>query len=239
MKQDLLAAAFGSRAEAAAAYQHLLATDGIVEGLLGPREAPQLLERHLLPSAALAQLIPRGGSHRAVDVGSGAGLPGIPLALACPDLPVTLVEPLERRVSFLQRAVKHLELSQPSGESQLRVLRGRADVVPDGSVGVVVARALAPALRLAAWCMPLLQPAGILLAPKGQRVTDELRDLQPHLAALDIAAVEVVEVSDAAGAPVRVLQLQRGSGRVSPAARRTLGRALRGPDLHRQGRTSG
>ena len=100
-------AVFGSAVDAAIEYARLLATDGTVRGLIGPRELPRLWERHLLNSAAIASLVPAGA--RVVDVGSGAGLPGIPLALVRPDLTVTLLEPLARRVAFLTECVDRLE----------------------------------------------------------------------------------------------------------------------------------
>jgi 16S rRNA (guanine527-N7)-methyltransferase len=115
-------AVFGAAVDRAAAYARLLATDGIVRGLIGPREVPRLWDRHLLNSAAIAPLVPDGA--RVVDVGSGAGLPGIPLALARPDLTMTLLEPLARRVAFLLECVDRLRLDN------VTVVRGRAEEGP-------------------------------------------------------------------------------------------------------------
>jgi len=112
----LAAAVFGAATEAAVRYVAMLAGDGVVRGLIGPREVPRLWERHVLNSAALAEAVPSGA--RVVDVGSGAGLPGIPLGLARPDLTLTLVEPMARRVEFLQDVVTALG-------TPWRVVRGR------------------------------------------------------------------------------------------------------------------
>jgi len=113
---------FGPAVDAAAEYARLLATEGTVRGLIGPREVPRLWDRHLLNSAAIASLVPAGV--RVVDVGSGAGLPGIPLGLARPDLALTLVEPMARRVEFLEEVVA--ELAVPAS-LRWRVVRGRAE----------------------------------------------------------------------------------------------------------------
>jgi 16S rRNA (guanine527-N7)-methyltransferase len=159
--------AFGSRLAAASHYARLLATDGVTRGLLGPREVPRLWERHLLNCAAVAELIAPGAT--VIDVGSGAGLPGIPLALARPDLDVELLEPLLRRVVFLEEVVAALALDR------VRVVRGRAEDARVGpGVDLVTARAVAPLARLAAWCLPLLRPGGSLIALKGSQAPAEL-----------------------------------------------------------------
>ncbi|MFK3982582.1 16S rRNA (guanine(527)-N(7))-methyltransferase RsmG [Micromonospora sp. NPDC050397] len=167
---------FGERLDLAVAYAELLATDGVVRGLIGPREAPRIWERHLLNCAAVTELIPVGRS--VVDVGSGAGLPGIVLAIARPDLSVTLVEPLARRTAFLTEAVSALGL-----ESSVTVLRARAEEVAGGGIGgdlaladVVTARAVAPLDRLAGWCLPLAAPGGRVLAMKGSSAGEEIVD---------------------------------------------------------------
>ena len=163
-------AVFGPAVDAAIEYGRLLATEGTVRGLIGPRELPRLWERHLLNSAAIASLVPAGA--RVVDVGSGAGLPGIPLALARPDLTVTLLEPLARRVAFLTECVDRL------GLERVTVVRGRAEEGPVrralGGADVVTARAVAPLDKLAGWCLPLLRPGGLLLAMKGSTAAAEL-----------------------------------------------------------------
>ena len=150
-------------------YADLLATDGVVRGLIGPREAPRIWDRHLLNSAALMEMVP--DKVTVVDVGTGAGLPGIPLAIARPDLTVVLVESLARRTAFLEEAVEALDLAD-----RVRVVRGRAEelvgTVPPADV--VTARAVAPLDRLAAWCLPLTEVGGKLLAIKGASAAEEI-----------------------------------------------------------------
>lgn len=168
---------FGDRLALAGEYARLLATDGVVRGLIGPREAPRIWERHLINCAVMSSIIPIGAS--VVDVGSGAGLPGIVLAVARPDLSITLVEPLARRTAFLSEAVTALGL-----ESTVTVVRGRAEDVVDGppaGADVVTARAVAPLDRLAGWCLPLVRAGGRLLALKGASAADEAAE---HRAAL-------------------------------------------------------
>ena len=146
---------------------------GVERGLLGPREASRVWERHLLNCAVIGELLPRAA--RVLDVGSGAGLPGIPLACARPDLRIDLVEPLARRVTFLEEAVAALTLAP-----RVSVVRGRAEeravVRRVAPVAWVTARAVAPLDRLAAWCLPLLEPGGRLLALKGRRAAQELNE---------------------------------------------------------------
>nr|WP_239120841.1 16S rRNA (guanine(527)-N(7))-methyltransferase RsmG [Catellatospora chokoriensis] len=161
-------ALFGDRLDTATRYVALLATDGVVRGLIGPREAPRLWDRHLLNCAAVAELI--SPSATVVDVGSGAGLPGIVLAVARPDISVILVEPLARRTAFLEEAVAALGLT-----GQVTVVRGRAEEqIGQLSADVVTARAVAPLDRLAGWCLPLASLGGRLLALKGVSAADEI-----------------------------------------------------------------
>jgi 16S rRNA (guanine527-N7)-methyltransferase len=163
---------FGDRLGLAAEYARLLATDGVLRGLIGPREAPRIWERHLVNCAVMGELIPVGAS--VVDVGSGAGLPGIVLAVARPDLSIILVEPLARRTAFLSEAVTALGLA-----STVTVVRGRAEDVVDGppaGADVVTARAVAALDRLAGWCLPLVRTGGRLLALKGASAADEIAE---------------------------------------------------------------
>ena len=163
-------AAFGDRLALAEAYAELLVTDGVVRGLIGPREAPRIWERHLINCAVVSEKIRIGAS--VVDVGSGAGLPGIVLAVARPDLSITLVEPLARRTAFLSEAVTALGL-----EKTVTVVRGRAEDVANGpfvGADVVTARAVAPLDRLAGWCLPLAAVGGRLLALKGASAAEEV-----------------------------------------------------------------
>lgn len=162
-------ALFGERAALAERYAEILGTTGVDRGLLGPREVPRIWERHLLNCAVLGEVVPTGA--RVVDVGSGAGLPGVPLALARPDLAVTLLEPLLRRSIFLAEVVAELGLA-------VTVVRGRAEeksVRRDiGGADVVTSRAVAPLGRLTAWCLPLVRDGGVMLAMKGSSAADEL-----------------------------------------------------------------
>lgn len=156
-------------------YVELLATEGIDRGLMGPREAPRLWDRHVLNSGVVAELLPQGCS--LADLGSGAGLPGLVLALARPDLDVVLVEPLARRTSFLEHVVR--ELSVPNVE----VHRGKAESLH----GVrrfdrVTSRALAPLARLLDWSMPLVAPGGAMTALKGTSVAEEVEECRDLLA---------------------------------------------------------
>src|SRR3954465_7043555 len=161
-------AVFGVRRSLAERYAEHLVTSGVERGLIGPREAPRVWDRHVLNCAVVAEIVPTGA--RLVDVGSGAGLPGIPLALARPDLEVVLVEPLARRVEWLREVIADLGVA-------IQVERGRAEEAAvrrrwEGA-DVVTARAVAPLARLAGWALPLLRTGGALLALKGASATDE------------------------------------------------------------------
>ncbi len=158
---------FGDRLALVQRYAEALATDGVLGGLIGPREVPRLWDRHLLNCAVVETLIPHGAN--VVDVGSGAGLPGIVLALARPDLTVVLVEPLARRTSFLTEVVSLLELA-----GQVSVVRGRAEEYTGPVADIVTARAVAPLDRLAAGCLPLVRIGGRLLAIKGATAAEEV-----------------------------------------------------------------
>jgi len=181
---------FGERLPTLAALADLLAGEGVVRGLIGPREAPRLWDRHLLNCAVLGELLPDGA--RVVDVGSGAGLPGLVLAAARADLSVDLVEPLQRRTDFLQEAVDSLGLA-----GRVRVVRGRAEEPTVrqavGSAAWVTARAVAPLSRLAGWCAPLLAPGGRLLAMKGDQAQAEVDAAAAQLRRARLALVQVVQ----------------------------------------------
>jgi 16S rRNA (guanine527-N7)-methyltransferase len=160
---------FGDRLALARRFAEHLVTTGVERGLIGPREAPRIWDRHLLNCAVVAELLPDGA--RVVDLGSGAGLPGIPLILARPDVSVVLVEPLARRVDWLREVVEDLALP-------VEIERGRAEEPGvrarwEGA-DVVTARAVAPLARLAAWSLPLLRQGGILLAVKGESAPAEV-----------------------------------------------------------------
>lgn len=167
-------------------YAERLAGDGVVRGLIGPRETPRLWERHLVNCALLAPTLPTGG--RVADVGSGAGLPGLVLAIARPDVHITLIEPLLRRTTFLDEVIEELALDN------VTVHRGRADAVHGlYRFDVVTARAVAPLDGLLAWCMPLVAPRGALLAMKGETADAEIAAAAEVTAKLGCAE-PVVEV---------------------------------------------
>lgn len=172
-------------------YADLLATDGVVRGLIGPRETPRLWPRHLLNSAVLEEQVPHGA--RVADVGSGAGLPGIPLAIARPDVSVTLIEPLLRRATFLQEAVDALGLSHVSVVRARGEELHRSDAVAPG-FDVVTSRAVASFTQLVDWCMPLVAPGGAVVALKGAHVDEELAEARTALRTWGCAAPTVVEL---------------------------------------------
>jgi 16S rRNA (guanine527-N7)-methyltransferase len=167
-------ACFGERLDVAVRYAQLLMTDGVVRGLLGPRESARIWDRHLLNCAVVSQLVPQ--SARIIDVGSGAGLPGIVLAIARTDLSVVLLEPLARRATFLADVVADLGLGQATivrARAEDCVPRRGAPLVPPAAI--VTARAVAPLDRLTAWCLPLVAKEGRLLALKGESAADEVK----------------------------------------------------------------
>jgi 16S rRNA (guanine527-N7)-methyltransferase len=203
---DSAAQVFGARLDLAREYADLLSGPGVERGMLGPREVDRIWDRHLLNCAAVAELIEPGA--RVVDVGSGSGLPGIPLAIARPDLAVTLVEPMLRRTEFLTEVVATLGLT-------MTVVRGRAEdaavraAVSDADV--VVSRAVADLEKLARWSLPLLRAGGRMLALKGERAEAEVAERGPAMVRLGARGVEVVRC---------------GSGYLSPPA--TVVAAVRG-----------
>ncbi len=175
------------RLELAERFASQLATEGVKRGLIGPREAPRLWERHLLNCAVLAEVIPEGAT--VCDVGSGAGLPGVVLAIARPDLTVTLVEPLLRRTTFLAEVVADLGLAAVSVE------RSRADTLHGKArFDVVTSRAVAPLARLLEWSMPLVEPEGVMVAMKGGSVAEEISAAGPIVARLGTSRPEVLEL---------------------------------------------
>jgi 16S rRNA (guanine527-N7)-methyltransferase len=213
------AAVFGDALPCAERYVARLAGDGVARGLIGPREVPRLWERHVLNSAALAEAVPVGA--RVVDVGSGAGLPGIPLGLARPDVTLTLVEPMARRVEFLEEVVGELtaDRDDPDGHAMSRswrVIRGRAEDRPVvsavGPVDVVTARAVAPLPRLVGWCRGLLRPGTQLVALVGAKAIQELPAMLPELTAAGMWNVHPRAVGAELGdAATTVVVMTRGS----------------------------
>lgn len=189
-----VAQVFGDQADLAVKYVEILAGAGLERGLMGPRERPRLWDRHVLNSAAAASHI--ADAESVVDIGSGAGLPGIPLALARPDLRITLVEPLLRRVNFLEEVIDELGVD-------VRVIRGRAEekvvIAEAGDSDVVTSRAVAPLAKLAGWSAPLLRDGGRMVALKGASAAEEIQRDGKALRKLGFSdvRVEVVSAPDA------------------------------------------
>jgi len=211
----MAAEVFGDALPLAQRYVARLASDGVTRGLIGPREVPRLWIRHILNSAAVAEAVPEGA--RVVDVGSGAGLPGIPLGLARPDVALTLVEPMARRVEFLEEAVAELTLDGAAGAPLAwRVVRGRAEDRSVGSavgtVDVVTARAVAPLPRLVGWCRGLMRPGAQLVALVGAKALQELPALVPELEAAGMRNVHPRAVGASLGeAATTVVVMTRGA----------------------------
>lgn len=168
-------------------YAELLATDGVTRGLIGPREASRLWDRHLVNCAVVAEMLPDRGE--LVDIGSGAGLPGIVLAVLRPSMHVVLLEPLLRRSVFLEECVSALALPN------VTILRARAEDKAAGRLraDTATARAVAPLDRLVGWAAGLLRPGGELLAIKGQSAEAELAAAKPVLSRLGVRSAEVLQ----------------------------------------------
>jgi 16S rRNA (guanine527-N7)-methyltransferase len=181
---------FGEAIEQACRYAELLATDGVTRGLIGPRETDRLWDRHLLNCAMVAELLPERGE--LVDIGSGAGLPGIVLAMIRPSLRVILLEPLLRRSVFLEECVAELGLSNAT------VVRARAEEKAAAHINAAVAtaRAVAPLDRLTEWAARLLRPGGQLLAIKGQSAAEEIAAARPVLSRLGVKSAEVMQAGN-------------------------------------------
>jgi len=208
---------FGERFPEVVRYGELLADVGVTRGLIGPREVPRLWERHLLNCAVLSEVVPEGVT--VCDVGSGAGLPGIPLALTRPDLRITLLEPLLRRTNFLREVVELL------GLDHVTVVRGRAEEVLGKlpPVHVVTARAVAPLDRLAGWGVPLLRPYGEMLLLKGDTAEEELKHARAALGKLGVVDTSVLHVGEGVVDPLAtVVRVEVGEspGGVRFAAKR-------------------
>jgi 16S rRNA (guanine527-N7)-methyltransferase len=191
---DSAASVFGPALPAAMTYASILASRGVEQGLLGPREVSRLWDRHLLNCAVVAELIDPGCGTLA-DLGSGAGLPGLVLALLRPAMAVTLLEPMERRCRFLSECVAEL------GLANVAVLRGRAEEVTIRA-DVVTSRAVAPLPRLAELAVRLARSGGMVLAIKGRTAAEELTAAKPVLRRIGARDAEVVRA---------------GHGKVDPA----------------------
>jgi len=193
---------FSHRVHLAEQYAELLAREGVLRGLIGPREVPRLWERHLVNCALLGRAI--GEDLDVCDIGSGAGLPGLVLAIGRPDLRLTLVEPLLRRATFLEEAVS--ELSLPNVE----VVRARAEELHGHrEFSVVTSRAVAPLVRLLAWSMPLVRQGGELVAMKGSSVQTEIDEAAGALRKYGAGPVKVEEYgADLVDRPTIVVRVE-------------------------------
>lgn len=173
-------------------FAHMLAEEGEVRGLIGPRELPRLWTRHIVNSAAVSPFIDDGAT--VADVGSGAGFPGVVLAIMRPELDVHLIEPMERRVTWLSDVVDEL------GLDNVTVVQSRAEELHrKASYDAVTARAVAALDRLARWTLPLTKPEGRLVALKGQRAAEEVEKAKYILRKLGARDVRIEEVSPIAG----------------------------------------
>ncbi|WP_048381901.1 16S rRNA (guanine(527)-N(7))-methyltransferase RsmG [Corynebacterium renale] len=161
---------FGENTDKAIAYHQSLATTGSERGFIGPREVPRLWDRHVLNCAVIGEAMDEGV--HVIDIGSGAGLPGIPLAIARPDLRITLIEPLLKRSTYLREVCEELNLEN------VTVIRGRAEDAAiqkeAGSADIVTSRAVAPLGKLSRWSLPLVKVGGAMIAMKGSSVSEEL-----------------------------------------------------------------
>jgi 16S rRNA (guanine527-N7)-methyltransferase len=197
---------FRDRLDRAQRYAEILAGAGVERGLIGPREVDRLWDRHILNSAAVAELLEM--NERIADIGSGAGLPGIPLALARPDLRVTLIEPLLRRSDFLREVIDELGIDAT-------VVRGRAEELTVrqrvGEMDAVVSRAVASLDKLTKWSLPLLRPGGRMLAMKGERAEDEVKEHRRVMTSLGAVDERVVRCgADYLNPPATVVVARRG-----------------------------
>lgn len=214
-------ALFGERLPLAQRYADLLATVGTERGLIGPREVDRIWDRHLINSAVLGEIVTSG---TVADIGSGAGLPGLPLALARPELTVTLIEPLLRRASFLAEVVAELGLP-------IEVVRARAEeLAGTRQFDVVVSRAVAPLPKLLGWCVPLTRPGGRVVALKGERAASEIAAARDVWRRLGLPEPSVVAVGqDGLSEPTWVVEAKvpTTKPRPGPAGKSRRGRRSR------------
>ena len=176
---------FGDQIGKARLYFEALVRDGDLLGLLGPREMPKLWTRHILNSAVVAELVSAGQT--VADVGSGAGLPGIPMALVQPEAQFTLIEPMERRSDWLKAIVQEL------GLTNVRVQRARAEEVAE-VFDTVTARAVSALPNLLRMCVPMTKHGGEVIALKGLKAAEEIQEAKKLQKKLGIASFEIVRV---------------------------------------------
>ncbi len=202
---------FGVALTRAERFASLLATAGIERGLIGPREVPRLWDRHLLNCAVVTDLIPEGAT--VADIGSGAGLPGVVLALRRPDLHVTLVEPLLRRTRFLEEVAEELSL-------EVEVVRARAEALHGTrQFDVVTSRAVAALPVLLGWSLPLTREGGVVLAMKGASAAQEVTDAADAITGLGGRGAEVITLDhDGLVFPTTVVRVEQGTAGELPWA---------------------
>lgn len=207
--RDAVPEYFGTAYPAVARFAEMLGADGVLRGLIGPREVPILWERHILNSAAVAQFLPATG--RVIDVGSGAGLPGIVLAAMLPEAEVVLVEPMERRTEWLAEVVDELELTN------VVVRRARAEELHTViSADAVTARAVAPLDRLCRWTLPLVAPGGVLVALKGLSAANEVESAAAVIRKLGGRPAEVLRAGTIASVDeTTIVRIVRDTGRAT------------------------
>ncbi|MBM7766871.1 MULTISPECIES: 16S rRNA (guanine(527)-N(7))-methyltransferase RsmG [Glutamicibacter] len=195
---------FGDRLDLAKRYVEHLATSGIERGLLGPREVPRLWSRHVLNCAVIEEVMDKDAE--VADVGSGAGLPGLCLAIARPDLKLTLIEPLERRCIWLSEVIEDL------GLTNVTVMRGRAEQMVDVvNARYVTARAVSALTNLAGLTIPLLHGQGELIAIKGRSAAEEIAKATKAIRKLGGKETEVLTVGETILAePTTVVRIKVG-----------------------------
>ena len=218
---------FGDRIGIAERYAGLLADTGVEWGLVGPREVGRLWDRHLLNCAAVAELLEPG--ERVADIGSGAGLPGLPVAIANPEVRMVLVESLSRRAEFLRMAVADLGV-------EVEVVHGRAEHAEVreavGGCDAVLSRAVASLDKLTRWSLPLLRPGGRMMAIKGERAPGKLLEHRRVMTALGAIDARVVECGvSCLSPPTTVVVARRGKPESArqPSRRGSRGRAYERP----------
>jgi 16S rRNA (guanine527-N7)-methyltransferase len=193
----------------------MLARDGVRRGVIGPREVHRVWDRHILNSAVVQEVLE--WEDTVVDIGSGAGLPGVPIALARPDVRVVLLEPMERRVAWLEDVVDELELRE-----RMTVVRSRAEDHRGPRARTVVSRAVAGLDRLFPWCAALAVPGGRIVALKGARAGDELAGVAARLSAWGVTEARVARFGEGVLAEPTTAIVATSTGRGGARGRTTV-----------------
>jgi 16S rRNA (guanine527-N7)-methyltransferase len=181
-------------------FADILAQDGVRLGLIGPREVERIWDRHILNCAALTELIEDGQS--IIDIGSGAGLPGVVLAILKPNSKVTLIEPMQRRTDFLTQVKADL------GLTNVEIIRGRAEG-QNVTAQIVTSRAVAPLDKLLNWSWPLVEKVGKILAIKGEKAQEELENAQKVISFLKDSPATITTCGLALDLSVTVVQISK------------------------------